>query len=477
MEQQHSLPLCVDLDGTLIQTNSLFEALLVAIKKNPTRLIPITLAVFQGKAYVKHVIGQYTKYESFVWLYNNDFLAFLRAEHAKGRTLILATASDSAIANKVASELQIFQEVIASSITTPVIASKKYLLLKERFQDHQFSYAGNSHSDIAVWNIAASAIVVHAPIKIRNLIPKHIPIEAEFPNGHKLALKDIVQEIRMHQWLKNLLLFVPPIMAHQIMDGTIFLQVLGGFVSFSLLASSMYVMNDLLDISSDRAHKTKRMRPIALGTISAVQAIALACILVGVSFTLALSFLPVSFFYMLLLYMGINGVYSFRAKKIPYVDISILTVLYVLRIIAGSAATQVPTSTWLFFFAGCLFLFLACMKRVIELLQLQHAQDTAPGRGYKKLDTTTLVTIGITSSALSCVVLALYINSDTVTLLYTRPNMLWALLPLLILWVTRMWHITLAKKMPDDPVLFTSKDIISYGIGFAVLGILALATI
>ncbi|MEK7499806.1 MAG: UbiA family prenyltransferase [Patescibacteria group bacterium] len=477
MQQQFLTPLCVDLDGTLVQTNTLFEALLVAIKRNPLRVIPLFFAVFKGKTYVKHAIGEYTKHEQFIWLYNDEFLAFLRIEHKKGRKLILATASDFAIAQRIASELNLFDEVIASSLTMPVIASKKYILLEEKFGKQGFSYAGNSHSDVKVWERATSAILVHTSKKVSALVKKRIPVEAEFQKSKQLRLQDIVQEIRIHQWLKNLLLFVPLVMAHQIGDGRLALHAIIGFFSFSALASCMYVMNDLLDIPSDRAHNTKRMRPIALGTISAVQAIALAFILLAASFTLALSFLPFAFFHMLLLYVGINGIYSFRAKKIPYVDISILTSLYVLRIFAGSAATQVPTSTWLFYFAGYLFLFLACMKRVIELLQLQKAEDTAPGRGYSKRDTNILTTLGISSSILSCIVLGLYIKSDTVILLYNRPTLLWALLPLLIIWIVRMWHLTLAKKMPDDPVLFTSKDPVSYAIGSAVLGILLLATL
>jgi len=476
MQQQFLTTLCVDLDGTLVKTNTLFEAFLIAIKKNPFRIGSLLLASFQGKAHVKHLIGAYTSNEQFQWLYNNEFLAFLRAEHSKGRKLVLATASDFAIAQKVALELSLFEEVIASTIATPVTASKKYILLENRFGKQGFSYAGNSRSDIEIWNRSASAIFVHTPKNIASLVTQNIPVEAEFPVAKHLTMRDIVQEIRIHQWLKNLLLFIPPIMAHQIGDSRVLIHALVGFFSFSALASCMYVMNDLLDIPSDRAHKTKRLRPIALGTISALQAVLLAIFLITISFLLALTILPFSFFQMLVLYIFMNAIYSLRAKKVPYLDISILAGLYVLRIVAGSAATNVPTSSWLFFFAGCFFFYLASMKRVIELLQLQKAQDTAPGRGYSKLDTKALITLGITFSILSCIILGLYITSNTVTLLYTQPHILWLLLPLLIIWIVRMWYLTLTNKLPDDPVLFTSKDAVSYGIGTAVIGILLLAT-
>ncbi len=475
MQQQFNTPLCVDIDGTLVETNTLFEAALSAIKRNPLRIASLLAAAFQGKAYVKHRIGQYVQEESFTWLYNSKLLAFLRIERAKGRTLILASATDTVIAQKISEELGIFDEVIANTLAKPLHASTKYTVLKERFGEKGFSYAGNSHSDLTVWNISASAIIVHASENVSSIVRKNIPVEAEFPSTKRLRAEDILQEIRLHQWLKNVLLFIPPLMAHRIQDNDVLFPAIIGFFSFSLLASTMYVMNDLLDIPSDRAHLTKRMRPIALGTISALQAVVLAGILALTSFSLAIAFLPGAFLHMLLLYIVINTIYSLRAKKLPYIDIIILAGLYVLRIIAGSAATEVPTSSWLFLFAGCFFLYLASMKRVIELLQLKSKSDVAPGRGYTKRDTELLVALGMTSSLLSLIVLGLYVGSESVARLYTHPNILWIIIPLLTVWIIRMWRLALTRKLPDDPVLFTSKDFTSYGIGAAIVGVLFLA--
>lgn len=475
MQQQFSTPLCVDLDGTLVETNTLFEAGLTGFKKNPFRIFALLLAALKGKAHVKHLIGEYTKKESFIWPYNSKLLAFLRMERAKGRSLILTTASDHSIANKVAEELGIFDEVIANTITEPVSASLKYQLLKERFGEKGFSYAGNSHADISVWNIAASAILVHTAKDIASHVRNTTPVEAEFPSTKRLTLKDVLREIRVHQWLKNLLLFVPPIMAHRIGDPGIIFSAIIGFFSFSFLASSMYVMNDLLDIPSDRAHATKRMRPIAFGTISAFQGVIIAVLLAASSFLLADVFLPFVFLQMLLIYIIINTIYTLRVKKIPYLDIIILAGLYVLRIVAGSAATGVATSVWLFFFAGCFFFYLASVKRVTELLQLANRTDSAPGRGYTKADTELLVALGLTFALLSCIVLGLYIGSKTVIRLYDRPEALWAIIPLLSIWIIRMGYITLKKQMPDDPVLFTSKDRVSYGIALAIFVVFVLA--
>lgn len=477
MLQEFSTPLCVDLDGTLVETNTLFEATISALKKNPLRVFVLFFTVFKGKAAVKHQIGEYASGEKFVWLYNSKFLTFLRIEHARGRKLILATASDKTIADAIAAELGIFDEVIASTPLTPVTASKKYIVLQERFGNKNFSYAGNSHDDLSVWNNAASAVIVHASERVASVVRKHIAVEAEFSSNKKIRIQDVLQEMRAHQWLKNLLLFVPLIMAHRIEDQGAFFAAIVGFFSFSLLASSMYVMNDLLDISSDRAHPTKYLRPIAFGTIPIQEALLLIAFLVISSFALAFFFLPSAFSFMLLLYIAINAVYSLRAKKIPYIDITILAGLYVLRIIAGSAATGIATSSWLFVFAGCFFFYLASMKRVVELLQLKQKTDIAPGRGYNKRDTEPLIALGMTFSLFSCIVLGLYVRSDSVTLLYARPTLLWALLPLIIIWIIRMWYITLSKKMLDDPVLFTSKDAISYVIGLSTIGVLVLATL
>jgi 4-hydroxybenzoate polyprenyltransferase len=477
MSQQFDTPLCVDLDGTLVETNTLFEALILAIKKNPLRLFVLVAALTQGKAAVKQKIGHYAAEEQFAWLYNSKFLAWLQIEHARGRKLILATASDMHLATSIAAELNIFDEIIASTPQSPVSAVKKYLVLKKRFGNEAFAYAGNSHDDLAVWNIASSAILVHTSEKVARIIKNNSVVEVEFPRETKVTLKDIMQEMRVHQWLKNLLLFVPIVMAHQTNNATLMLQACIGFFSFSTLASSMYVINDLLDIPSDRLHPTKKMRPIARGSIPVRPALLLIAILVLVSFSLSHAFLPPAFFTILASYIVINAIYSIRAKKIPYVDITILAGLYVLRIIAGSAATGITTSAWLFFFAGFLFFCLACMKRVVELLQLQNRTDFAPGRGYQKRDTRMLVALGMTSSLLACIVMGLYIQSESVTVLYARPALLWTLIPLIGVWIVRIWYMTLTKQMNDDPVLFTSKDIVSYVIGFATLGTLFLSAV
>lgn len=469
-------PICVDIDGTLIATNTLMETAIVAIKSHPLRIFVLCAALAKGKSHLKHLLGQYSQQEHLSFPYNHDVLKWLKAQRAQGRKLVLTSATDQLIAEKISQDLGIFDEIIASTIERPVDASKKYLVLKEYFQDQPFAYAGNSASDISVWNIADSAIIVHATKRVASFAKSITSIEQEFPQEERLTLQTVLREIRIHQWLKNLLVFVPAIAAHMVNQPAVILDATMAFIAFSLLASATYVFNDLLDLPADRLHQTKRLRPIASGSISIPHSIALGLSLGCAAILISLFMLPISFFGLLALYTVMNLVYTFRAKKIPYADIIILASFYVLRIIAGSAATGIETSWWLFFFAGCFFFNLASMKRTAELLQLGSEQNMVRGRGYKKRDISVLQFLGFLCIAFSCIVLALYITNYHVTTLYMRPALLWLLLPLILLWASRMWHLTLAKRMPEDPVLFASKDIPSYLIAGALFTVLLLAT-
>ncbi len=462
MSQLQQTPLCVDLDGTLTPTNSILELGIRSLKKNPFRIFDLLAKSFISKAAVKERIGQYSAQEPLHLPYNKELLAWLTKEHQKRRPLILATASDMAVATKVAQELGIFQEVIASTRAKPINASSKYTVLQKRFGEKGFSYAGNSREDLSVWNIAASAIIVDAPKDVAAIVQKQMSVEAMFASKEPLSLGIILKEIRIHQWLKNLLLFIPAIAAHAALQGPIIFHAMIGFISFSFFASSVYVFNDIMDISSDRLHRTKHVRPIAAGKLSIGEAGILGISLATISVALALFTLPISFTLIIGLYAGINIIYSLWAKKIPYLDIGILAGLYVLRIIAGSAATGIETSTWLFLFAGCFFLNLAIVKRITEIVALKDNEEMAHGRGYGKRDKNVLTGIGMICASLACIVLAFYITSASVMRLYTTPSILWIIVPALIVWIARIWRLALHKKLPDDPVLFASKDATSY---------------
>lgn len=475
MEQSPTTPLCVDLDGTLVTTNTLFEAVLGAIREHPWVIAKIAASFLKGKANVKHTIGLYAPHDVSSLPYNKYFLAWLQQQHANGRTLILATASDSGIANAIAQELGIFSEVIANTPQTPVSANGKCKVLCERFGTKQFAYAGNSHADISVWECAMSAILVDTAPHVTATVRTMLPIEAEFLTKEKLSIKTVLKTIRVHQWAKNLLIFTAPIAAYQITTPIIAIQSCIAFVSFSFLASSVYIANDLLDIPSDRKHATKRFRPIASGKISISGAVGLGVSMATVSALLSIVFLPINFIAILVLYLTITTLYSLRIKKIRYVDIVVLAGLYVVRIIAGSMATHIPTSRWLFVFAGCLFLSLAIAKRVAELTRLAPNETKAIGRGYLKSDKQVLTIAGISSALLACIVLSFYTASASVVELYSQPKTLLFMIPIFGLWILRMWHHALTGASPEDPVLYATKDYVSYLAIIALTGVLLVA--
>jgi 4-hydroxybenzoate polyprenyltransferase/phosphoserine phosphatase len=469
-------PLCVDLDGTLVHTNTLLEAALSAMKRRPLFIIELLSASLKGKAAAKHTIGIYAILDPSTLPYTKSFLKWLRTQHANGRTLILATASDKRVADAVAQELGIFQEVIANTQENPVSAHGKATVLCNRFGTKGFSYAGNSHADLAVWKCASSAVLVDAREDVARQVRTTIPVEAEFSSRHRVTARIIAKTIRSHQWVKNLLLFTAPIAAHRISEPIILIQTVIGFIAFSCIASSIYIFNDLFDLPSDRAHITKRFRPIAAGKISLFHASVFGMSMALIGIIISYLFLPTAFLGILALYIVITSAYSMCLKKIPYIDIAILAGLYILRIVAGGAATGIPTSKWLFLFAACLFISLGTTKRVTELKRLKNTEHSAIGRGYTKRDTELLTALGLTSAVLACVVLSFYAASPIVSHLYSHPkNLIW-MTPIFGLWIARMWKRAIQGSLPEDPVLFAIKDYGSYVTiaGLATILLLAL---
>ncbi|MCE9642929.1 MAG: UbiA family prenyltransferase [Candidatus Andersenbacteria bacterium] len=471
----NNVPLCVDLDGTLVRTNTLLETTLITLKKNPFFLISLVKGLPRGKAFVKRLIGKQFSTDPATLPYNTEFLDWIRQERANGRTLILATASDELIAKKIADYLGIFSAIIASTPEKSVTADGKALVLCAMYGSSNFSYAGNSHSDLSVWNCSNNAILVDAPNNITSQIKKEVHIEKEFTTHTAPKLKVIAKTMRIHQWVKNTLLFIPALAAHELFQTHTAIQAIVGFLSFSLLASAVYIFNDITDIPSDRAHATKKFRPIASGAIAIKQALALGVICSVASIALSLLALPISFLLILAIYLGINICYSLFAKKIAYLDIIILASLYVLRVFAGSFATGIATSKWLFVWTLFFFLSLAIMKRVIELLK-HTKEEKLHGRGYHKADRLILEYAGIASASISVIILALYIHSPSIFVLYTSPALLWGMVGVVMLWLGRIWTLALQGELPDDPVLFAATDPISYGAICVIIATMLLAS-
>ncbi len=468
MDQDRSIPLCVDLDGTLVKLDTLHQALFLLLRRNPSSLFRIPGWILKGKAHLKDQVMQRVSLDAAVLPYNQAFLAHLRKEREAGRTLVLATASNYRTADAVAEHLGLFSETLSSSAGQNLRHAQKLEAIQKRFP--KFGYAGNDVADFPIWDAADEVILVNptAPAKAKYAAAAdHIFIERR-PVAHML-----VKAIRCQQWLKNLLIFSPLFLAHRFTDLASLRAAVLAFFSFSFAASSIYVLNDLFDLSADQHHPRKCKRPFASGDLPIATGSLLIPLLAALSIIPCL-FLPGAFFASLLAYYAITTLYSWRIKQIPVADVLTLAVLYSMRILAGAVATGTTASAWFIEFAIFLFLSLALVKRMAELREMKEnaEEQVVRERGYSIRDLPLLLAFGAASGYIATFVFTLYLNSEKVTQLYSRPQILWAFCPLLLYWVTRIWYLAWCGKMQDDPLAFAAKDPQTY-----IVGLLGIATV
>ncbi len=465
------LPLCVDLDGTLVKTDMLLETFILLLKKNILYIFLAPLWLLRGKAFLKKQIAERVSFDPVNLPYNVEFLTFLKNEHARGRKLVLVTASDYRVAEKIASHLTLFNEVLASNGSVNLSGKNKLAALVQKFGAQGFDYAANGQIDLTIWPHAKNAIVVGAPLSLANTVSQTTPVSQHFPPEH-FSFSVFLKALRFHQWLKNLLIFVPLVLAHKFTDWPLLLQAGYAFISFGLCASAIYLLNDLLDLEADRAHPYKKTRPFAAGSLSLVAGLGIIPALLLASMLIAWT-LPGEFRGMLVLYLIVTTAYSFYLKQVVLVDVLVLAGLYTLRIIAGAAAVNVPLSEWMLAFSMFLFLSLALLKRFSELRALRFAeQDTARGRGYFASDLELIASLGSASAYIAVLVLALYINSAEVTKLYSHPITLWLICPLFLYWLSRIWLLAHRGVILDDPIVYAIKDKASYIVGFLLVTIM-----
>lgn len=462
--------LVVDLDGTLIKTDLLVETALTLVKRSPWSLPLMVVWLTKGKAYLKEKIAERVEIDTPVLPYNEAFLAFLRSERAAGRSLWLATASHRKFAEQIASHLGIFDRVLATDNGRNLSGQTKLDALLSDLGAGEYVYAGNALSDLQVWPKATGAVVVNPERGVEKAAAAVCTVEKVFPR-ERLALSTYLRAIRVYQWLKNLLIFIPLLLAHRASELPLLLNCFIGFFAFSLTASSAYVLNDLLDVTADRYHPRKRTRPFASGALPLSTGVWLALLLLAGAVVLS-SLLPWQFAFVLAAYYAGTLAYSFKLKHHAMVDVMTLAGLYTLRVVAGVVAISVAWSFWLLAFSIFIFLSLALIKRYSELKVMQReGKQHAPGRGYEVADLTILCSAGIASGYIAALVLALYVNSPDVWRLYRAPEAIWALCCLLLYWVSRMWMITHRGDMHDDPILFALKDGPSLVIGALAAGI------
>ncbi len=456
------LPLCVDLDGTLITSDTMHEAILAFIKHSPFKTWQLVRWFTQGgKANLKEQIGRHVQLRADLFPYNQPFLTYLTEQRALGRPLYLASGTSHYYAQAVADYLGIFDGVIASDATHSLAGTHKADALVNRFGAKGFVYAGNANVDVPVWKQAKAAIIVNASEGVVKKAQATVLIEKIFP-APPFSWQAVIKEMRLHQWVKNLLVFIPLILAHQFFEPTKLSQAVVAFIAFCFTASSIYFINDLFDIEADRQHPRKKNRPFAAGTLSIADGIVVWAALSIIS-TIITFALPLSFGILVGIYGVLNLIYSLFLKQIIIIDVITLASVYTLRLLAGSSATTVVTSRWLFLFSMFIFISLALMKRYIELANLHSkGKHVAIGRGYTIADRHWVFAAGLTSGYLSLVVLALYVNSQAVLTLYTRPLALWFIVPLLFIWIQRVWLLVQRDQVHDDPVVFAISDKLSY---------------
>jgi 4-hydroxybenzoate polyprenyltransferase len=461
MEQMvTSPPLVVDLDGTLVKSDLLVEALVALIKRNPLYVIVIPFWLLKGRAFLKRQINQRIILDVSVLPYHRELLNHLKIQHTQGRPLILATGNDERIARQVADHLDLFDRVLASDGVVNLSRQTKRVRLVTEFGEKGFDYAGNGRGDVEVWASARKAIIVNAPERVSRRVVRITDVERVF-DGRGGQLKSYIRALRIHQWLKNLLVFVPLMLAHQYSERDLLFKAFLAFLAFGLSASSVYLINDLADLSADRHHPRKRIRPFAAGEFSLFWGLASAPLLFGLSILVA-RFLPLPFLGMLLLYFFLNLGYSFTIKRIVLLDVIVLAGLYTMRIMAGSASVAIWPSAWLLGFSTFLFLSLALVKRYAELV-LMHGLGggNIQVRGYQVIDKELLASLGAGSGYVAVLVLATYISSGAAEILYTRHEFIWFLCPLLLYWISYVWLIAHRGEMHEDPLVFAVRNRVS----------------
>lgn len=456
MENSHAAPdsLYVDLDGTFFKTDLLFECLLAAAKARPLVILKSFFWLIRGKAYCKYKLAQFANLSTRNIPLNRDFYNFLKEEKAKGRKIVLATASTEQLAKCVCDDFDLFDAYICSDRNINMKGATK--LERIRCSSERFAYAGNASEDFVIFEQASESYLVNPTLGARRRAQNTTVTNISDDEGFGIGC--LLKQLRVHQWLKNLLIFVPLLTAGKLTETGLLIVCTLGWISFSFLSSATYIINDLLDIESDRSHPSKKSRPIASGQLSIFTGIANILLLITASFGVAAS-IGFSFALSLLAYLALTLSYTLKLKQFVGIDVITLASLYTIRIIAGAAILNVAVSFWLLSFSMFIFFSLALVKRCSDLNMLpSEGQHFLLGRDYSTQDYPLLMTAGISSGFVAVLMLCLYINSEALTQRYHEPQILWLTVPALSYWIMRMWIKTHRGEMHVDPIVFTLRD-------------------
>ena len=466
-------PLVVDLDGTLIRSDLLIETAFTELGARPQTALELIGALMRGKAALKHRLADPDKFDASLLPYDETVLERIRAARAEGRPIYLASASNESLVGAVAEELGLFDGWFGSDRDTNLSGRTKAARLVEAFGEQGFDYIGNDRADLEVWRHAAQAICIRTSPSVLKALQK-LDLPVEYLSSPKPSLKTWVKLFRVHQYAKNSLVFVPLLTSLSYSFEAIGLSVLAA-IAYSLCASAIYVLNDLVDLPADRAHPTKRNRPLANGTVPLLQAIFAIPALLAAGLGLA-AYVSLPFLGVVLAYLAITTAYSFFLKRKLMLDAVTLALLYTMRVIGGAVAISVGVSFWLLAFSLFIFTSLALVKRYIELTtRLDSGLSDPANRNYKIADADVVMAIAAAAGLNATTVLTLYLNSDDLPAAYQRPEALWALFPLMLYWIGRALVLARRRIIDDDPIVFAIKDRVSRYTVLAMVAVVAIA--
>jgi 4-hydroxybenzoate polyprenyltransferase/phosphoserine phosphatase len=467
-------PLIVDLDGTLVKTDLLIESYFSAATGSLWHHITVLGTLLRGKAQLKAYLASSSTVDYGLLPYDEAVLALISRARAEGRRVYLATASNQRHAEGVAAHLGLFDGVFSSDAKTNLSGKKKARLLVETFGARCFDYAGNGPADMAVWEEARKAYVANSSPGLARKVDR-LGIPVEHLERRTPVLRAWLKALRVHQYAKNVLVFVPVLTAHAYSPHFL-LKALLAFVAFCLCASSVYILNDLLDLDADRQHPGKRKRAFASGEIPILHGIIAAPLLLLLAFSCAfLTSLP--FAGALAGYFALTLAYSLTLKRKLLLDVVILALLYTIRVIAGAVALPVMVSEWLLAFSMFIFTALALVKRYVELsLRLDKELPDPANRNYQLADLPIVGALAAASGFNAVTIFALYISSPAVSTLYRHPERLWLICPILLYWIGRTILLAHRRLLDDDPILFALRDPVSRLAGVLTLAIVLLAS-
>ena len=467
-------PIVVDLDGTLIRTDLLVESLCKYLIQHPLSFFKLVYwLLVEGKSGLKSKLSQMVEIDIAMLPYNEELVAWLKEQKSAGRQLVLATASHQTYAQKVANHLTIFEAVFGTTNDVNLKSKNKCELLVSKYGYKQFAYVGDIYADLPIWASCSDAYIIEGKPFLQKKLNSLGIKPIVFSLGCPSQFKSFIKSLRLHQWLKNLLIFLPLFAAQSYLIPLSVLQAVCAFFIFGITASSAYLLNDLVDVENDRHHPSKKLRPFAAGNLNLLVGWVASPVLLILAFSAAYLLMPNEFIAVLFLYLIATLAYSFKLKKIVLVDVLVLAALYTIRIIAGAAATGLPLSLWLLSFSMFFFLSLALMKRFSELQISKDANSEKKlrGRGYLPIDFEAISSMGIASGYVSVLVLGLYFQDEKIVHMYKNASILWFTCPIFLFWVSRMWLLTHRGEMDHDPVYFAAKDKCSWFVIFLICAV------